>query len=70
MERQLFYWDGWDDIETGVYQFYKVVLKTKVGSFEPGEKFDAAVVDYQKGILHLYRGDVIVGVFELRLAVL
>jgi len=54
MEKQLFDWEGWDDVDVACYQFYKVKLKVKIGNFEPNTEFDSAMVDYQKGLLCLY----------------
>ena len=55
MERQLFECSGWDDLDTGIFQYYNVFLKRKVGKFSSGEAFELAVMDYQSGILTLQR---------------
>lgn len=55
MEKQLFDWDGWDIVDDMFFQFLAVVLKVKIGEFSPGEKFEYAGMDYEKGQLTLGR---------------
>lgn len=55
MEKQLFDWDGWDDLGTASFQFYNAVLKVPMGEFSIGDKFDTVSVDFQTGEISLYR---------------
>lgn len=54
MEKKLFSWGGWDgDVE--MMSFYDVVLKVKIGEYQPGETFSSAYISYLNGELSLYR---------------
>lgn len=54
MEKLLFSWGGWDgDVE--MMSFYNVVLKVKIGEYQPGEIFSSAFISYLNGELSLYR---------------
>jgi hypothetical protein len=54
IERQIFDWEEWDNVDEGVLRFYDVQLKVPVGEFMPGDEFDTAVVDLQNSKLVLY----------------
>lgn len=54
MENQLFDWNGWDQQDTMGFTFYNVVLKIKIGDFEPGTKFEVADISYEHGYLQLF----------------
>lgn len=64
MEKKLFTWDGWDQADTMVFQFYDIVLQRKIGAHEAGSRFDCAIVDYENGKLELDGN-----VFDLNLVV-
>lgn len=57
MEKKIFDWEDWDEIETGVYQFTNITLKCQVGKFSPKSKFGYATIDYNKATLTLGTGD-------------
>lgn len=56
MEKKIFKWEAWDEIETGMFQFTDVELVCQVGQFAPKTKFEHAVLDYNKGTLTLGTG--------------
>jgi len=57
MEKQLFDYPGQCDYITDMgFQFYDITLKVDVGNFNKGEKFPEAFLDFDNGILALFRG--------------
>jgi hypothetical protein len=71
IERQLFDWDGWDQVDTFALQFYNVVLKVPIGEFEVGHKFENAVFCGETSALQLledYDSD-IYHEFELKISI-
>jgi hypothetical protein len=73
METQLFIWENWDDQGDFCLSFHPVTLKVSVGKFRPGEKFDVAFLNFQKGELQLgdntHDGYVVRGEYKLNLTV-
>lgn len=71
LERQLFNWDGWDQVDTMDLQFYNVELKVPIGSFEVGHKFAIAIVSGSTSTLQLWEDDEgkVYHEFELKLSV-
>jgi len=56
MQKQIFnYNGGWDDVGDNALQFYDVTLIIDIGNFSKGDKFSEACVDYDSGLLTLYR---------------
>lgn len=70
MERTLFDWKEWDELETGMFQFYNVTLKIPIGGFATDTHFEAATVDYNEGFLQFYNDEVVVGEYRLCLEII
>jgi hypothetical protein len=68
-EKQLFNWDGWDDISPMCLQFYNVELVVPVGSFPIGTRFSCACVDGENSSLRLFDEDGTEHTFGLVLSV-
>lgn len=54
LECQLFNWEEWDEIETGVMNFSGVTLKVAVGHFPAGEFLSHATLDTTHSVVILY----------------
>lgn len=60
IENQLFSWEGWDEVEIGVFIFTKVILKRLIGRgydtpcFEIGHHFSHAVFDTQNSTVTFF----------------
>lgn len=53
-------WSGWDEVDTGVLQFYNPKLRTVIASVLKSHGFmqiDTMVVDTQKNMVEFYSGD-------------
>lgn len=57
MERTLFDWCGWDELDPGVLQFTGCTLKVPIGTFAAGELVPVIVVSFEDGILQLDNKD-------------
>lgn len=57
LEKQIFSWNGWDEVDAGILQFYNVELSIPVGEFPVGEKFDCAVFSNLNSELVLIKND-------------
>lgn len=69
MEKQLFDWKSWDDIDGMTLQFYDCTLKQKIGDFDVGTEIRTIVVDFERGLLDLYDNTQSLGTFHLLLSV-
>lgn len=49
MEEELFSWEEWEDIDSGVTQYHNIILKVSVGKFPVGTKFDYAMIHIPNG---------------------
>lgn len=56
MEKQLFDWVDWSDVDVMVFIFDGITLIRQIGDFPIGSKFDSALVNYAAGTLRLCRG--------------
>ncbi|GAA6622794.1 hypothetical protein [Scytonema sp. NUACC26] len=54
MEKQLFTWDGWDEVVNTAFFFYNPTLIKQIGEFPIGRKFKSAMVDFENGKLEFY----------------
>jgi len=57
MERTLFDWCGWDQLDIGVLQFTDCTLKVPVGRFNIGELVPVIVVSFEDGLIQLINSD-------------
>jgi len=64
LDEQLFTCSGMDVIGTMAFQFYDVELIQDVGSHKKGEKYDSAVIDYEKSKVFFYNEEL---QFELQI---
>lgn len=70
MEKQLFDWEGWDELEVGDLWFHDVTLIRDIGPFKKGDKFLNAGVHFSTGLLQLFNeGNDPVAEFKLSLKV-
>ena len=53
MEKKLFHWDGWDQMDTADFIFYNCKLNVDIGNFKKGTKFKSIIVSYENGTLIL-----------------
>jgi hypothetical protein len=60
MERQLFDWETWDEVEYGFNQYYNCTLKVPIGLLSRGDLVDAIAVDFNRGILEVYSDNQVV----------
>ncbi len=71
MEKQLFSWEEFEDVNSACFNFYNCILKEDIGEYKEGESFDIINVDFEKGRIELYNnesGD-IEAQFELKLEI-
>lgn len=61
MEKELFDWDNWDQLDTGCFQFYPCTLKVDIGNQEAGAIIPVITINIEKGFIQLNSesGDVI-----------
>ena len=69
MERELFDYDNWDNIDDFNKVFYGCVLKQDIGVYRAGEKFDSICVNYENGEMSFWIGDDEAASFQLELRV-
>jgi hypothetical protein len=69
MERQLFDWAEWDEVDNVSKNFYKVVTKVQIGPYPPQTFFDTAYINFDDGLLAFYQKGEQVAVFKLNLVV-
>jgi hypothetical protein len=56
MEKALFDWDGFDQIDTFVFLFMDCVPKVQLGPFVAGQMVNSISIDFEKGEIHIYDG--------------
>jgi hypothetical protein len=56
VERELFNWENWDLLDTGVFQFMDITLVKDIGRLKKGERYAQAVLSFQEGTLEIYDG--------------
>lgn len=69
MEKILFTWEEWDEVDTMTFVFFNVTLIRDLGAIKAGTHFDSAEMNYDKGKLELYEGENVAATFKLRLEV-
>lgn len=57
MEKDLFKWQGWDELDTVSSIFYNIELVVPIGQHKPGELFKSACINYSTGALDLYKDE-------------
>lgn len=57
MEKNLFTWDGWDTIDTVVFQFYSCTLVCDIFEHKTGDSFDLILMNYDEGTITLQKGN-------------
>ena len=53
MERTLFDWCGWDELDPGMLQFTGWTLKVPIGTFKVGELVPIIIVCFDAGTIQL-----------------
>ena len=54
MEKRLFDWLEWDDLDVGHFLFFDCTLKQDIGALKKGTLIDSISVNYQNGELVAY----------------
>lgn len=67
MEKELFEWDSWDEVDNFHIAFYNVVTKVQIGEILPNTKFELAELDYTTGVLKFYSKDCETALHEFKL---
>ncbi len=60
MERALFDWCNWDQLDIGILQFIGCTLKVPIGKFATGELVPVIVVNMERGNIQLIAKDGVV----------
>jgi hypothetical protein len=55
LESKLFDWDDWIQHDTMVFGFYDATLKVQIGEHSVGAEFPEIVMDYEEGLIRLYK---------------
>lgn len=69
MISDLLTWEGWDDVDTFVFQYYNIKLLTQIGNFKPATEFEVATIDYDKGTITLWNSETEEYTYNLKLIV-
>lgn len=54
MEKELFNWEEWEQIDTLIVSFDKCVLNKDCGSWKKGSMLDKILMDYEHGKMTFY----------------
>ena len=54
MEKQLFNWIGWDQVDPMVFMFYNCTFNTDVGKYKKGDTASSVLMDYSQGIIQIF----------------
>lgn len=54
MEKQLFDWKDWDEMDFLVVEFYNCTFNTDVGKYKKGDKVSSILMDYSNGTIKIY----------------
>jgi len=57
MERQLFEWENWDEVDVAFLQFYQCKLIVDIGPYKKGDMLSCIAINYQDGVLEVYSDD-------------
>lgn len=57
MEKELFDWSAYDELDTLVMGFYDCTLKQELGGFPPGHKFSMIELNFRDGALSLFENE-------------
>ncbi len=55
IENQLFAWDGWDQLDTMQFVFYKCVLSVSMLGFPAGAEFSSITIDYSNSQIEFFK---------------
>lgn len=70
MEKQLFDWESYDQLDDTVFAFDNVTLKVPIGGFGVGSKFIQASINWETGVLEFYNaGGQVISRFDLEIKV-
>lgn len=54
MEKELFDWTDWDQLDTASFSFHQCVLRKDIGGLRSGMAVDCISVDYERGKMDFY----------------
>ena len=54
MEKQLFNWIGWDQLDLMMFMFYDCTFNTDVGKYKKGDTASSILMDYSQGIIQIF----------------
>lgn len=57
MEREIFKWDGWEDLGIMCNQYYDCTILKDFGPLRKGQKWPTIEVNCEKGYIHVYDVD-------------
>lgn len=57
MEKELFDWKDWDEMDTLAVYFYECVFKKPIGKFKEGDLVDGIFMEFNKGYMTINNGD-------------
>lgn len=70
MEKELFDWVDWEEVDSGSFIFFHITLKKQIDKFPVGTGFSSASLDYGNGKLEFRdEKDDLMGDFQLELKV-
>ena len=49
MEKQVFDWEDYDEVDTAVFNFYDCTLKAQIGKYVVGSIFSSICVNFDEG---------------------
>jgi hypothetical protein len=54
MEKHLFDWKDWDDLDAMEFAFTNCILKVDIGSHKAGDEIPCITMNYENGTMGLY----------------
>ncbi len=57
MEKKLFDWESWDEIDSFVLIFHNPTLKVPIGEYKAGDVMSHIVIDFEHGIMTVVKDD-------------
>lgn len=54
MEKQIFDWEDWNNLDTAAFQFIDCTIKEDFGPLKKGETYQSISVDFENGFLEAF----------------
>jgi hypothetical protein len=55
MEKRLFNWESWDDIDILDFQYHNCTLNIPIGPYAAGSRIDVIFLSYERGEMNFYK---------------